>query len=209
MTGNKLLKKTPEVLLLKCLGKSEAYLEIFEVNKGSCGSHQDGHKMKWLLCQLGVYWPTMLKDCIDFAKGCQECQKHPGIQHVLASELHSIIKSWPLRGRALDIFGEIKPSSSKGHRYILVGINYFTKWIKDVPLPNDDQEEVINFIQDHIIYKFRILEAITTDQGSIFTRRKMVEFSFVMGFRLVTSTPYYMQANGQVEVANKTLFGLI
>jgi len=72
----------------------------------------------------------MLKDCIDFAKGCQECQKYVVIQRVPASELHSIVKPWPFRGWALDVIGEIKPKSSKGHRYILVGINYFTKLVE-------------------------------------------------------------------------------
>lgn len=43
--GNGLLKKTPEGILLKCFRKSED-LEIYEVHRGSCGSHQAGHKMK-------------------------------------------------------------------------------------------------------------------------------------------------------------------
>lgn len=68
---------------------------------------QVGHKMKWLLFRQGVYWPTMLKDCVEFAKGCQECQVHTGIQHVPANELHSIIKPWPFRGWALDLIEEI------------------------------------------------------------------------------------------------------
>ena len=45
-----------------------------------------------------MYWPTMLKDCIELAKSCQECQLQAGIQHVSASELHSIVKPWPFRG---------------------------------------------------------------------------------------------------------------
>jgi hypothetical protein len=69
----------------------------------------------------------MLKNCIEYAKGCQECQRHSGIQHVPASELHSILKPWPFRGWAIDLIGEIKPASSKNQRYILVGIYYFTK----------------------------------------------------------------------------------
>jgi len=77
-------------------------------HSGACGTHQTGDKMKWLLFRQGVYWPTMLKDCIDFAKGCQECQKHARIQCVPASELHSIIKPWPFRGWALDVIGQIK-----------------------------------------------------------------------------------------------------
>lgn len=79
---NELFKKTPEGVLLKCLNENDAYLEIISADYGSCGSHQASHKMNWLLFRQGVYWPTMLKDCIESAKGCQEYQKHAGIQHV-------------------------------------------------------------------------------------------------------------------------------
>jgi hypothetical protein len=123
IVGNDLFKKTPEGVLLNCLNETEAYLAVSNTDGGTCGSHQADHKMKWLLFWEGVYWPTMLKDCVDFAKGCQECQIHAGIQHVPASELHSIVKPWPFRGWALDIIGEIKPGSSGRHRYILVGID--------------------------------------------------------------------------------------
>ena len=98
LMGNELFKKSPEGILLKCLGENEAYLALSSVHSGACGAHQAGHKMKWLLFRYGMYWPTMLKDCIDFAKGCQECQMHASIQHAPASELHSIIKTWPFRG---------------------------------------------------------------------------------------------------------------
>ncbi|XP_050896875.1 uncharacterized protein LOC127103676 [Lathyrus oleraceus] len=158
LIGNELFKKTPEGILLKCLGESEAYLALSSVHSGACGAHQAGHKMKWLLFRYGMYWPTMLKDCIEFAKGCLECQIHAGIQHAPASELHIIINPWPFRGWALDLIGEIRPNSSKGQRYILVGIDYFTKWVEAVPLVNVDQEIVIEFIQKQILYKFGIPE---------------------------------------------------
>jgi len=119
--------------------------------------------MKWLLFRQGVYWPSMLKDCVDFAKGCQECQVHAGIQHVPASELHSIIKPWPFRGWILDVIGEIKLGSSGKHKHILVGINYFTKWVEVIPLREVNQDLVISFIQNHILYRFGIPETITTD----------------------------------------------
>lgn len=150
----------------------------------------------------------MLKDCVEFAKGCQECQIHAGIQHVPANELHFIVKPWPFRGWALDIVGEIRPSSLKGQRYILVGIDYFTKWIEAIPLENVDQEVVIEFFQNHIIYRFGILETITTDQGLVFTGRKVQEFANEMGFKLLRSTPYYAQENGQVEATNKVVIAL-
>jgi hypothetical protein len=127
LVGIELFRKTPEGVLLKCLSESEAYLALSTVHSRACGAHQVGHKMKWLLFRQGMYWRTILKDCIEFAKGCQECQVHAGIQHVPASELHSIVKLWPFRGWALDLVGEIRPPSSKSQRYILVGIDYFTK----------------------------------------------------------------------------------
>lgn len=96
--GFEFFKKTPEGVLLKCLSESEAYLAIFRAYSGSSGAYQVGHKMKWLLFRQGVYWSTMLKDCIDFSKGFQECQKHEGIQHVPSNELHTIMKPWPFRG---------------------------------------------------------------------------------------------------------------
>ncbi|XP_058752246.1 uncharacterized protein LOC131625402 [Vicia villosa] len=134
---------------------------------------------------------------------------HGGIQHVPASELHAIVKPWPFRGWALDVIGEIKPASLKQQRYILVGIDYFTKWVEAVALRNVDQEAVIDFIRDHIICRFGIPETITTDQGTIFTGKKIQEFAQEVGIKLLTSTPYYAQANGQVEAANKVIISLI
>lgn len=114
-----------------------------------------------------------------------------------------------LRGWALDITGEIRPASSKQQKFIRVGIDYFTKWVKADPLVKVDQEAVIESILKHIMYRFCIPETITKDQGSVFVGQKMQEFTSETGFRLVTSTPYYAQANGQVEVANKVILSLI
>jgi hypothetical protein len=113
---NELFKKSLEGVLLKCLSETKAYLAISNTHIGACGSHQAGDKMKWLLFRQGMYWLTMLKDFIEFAKSCQKCQLHAGIQHVPASELHSIVKPWPFRGWALDVIGEIKPGLSARHK---------------------------------------------------------------------------------------------
>ncbi|XP_058733336.1 uncharacterized protein LOC131604940 [Vicia villosa] len=203
------IQKTPEGVLLKCLGESKAYLAVLNVHSGACGAHQVGNKMKCTLMRSGVYWPSMLKDFIEFTKGCQECHMHGGIQHVPASELHAIVMPWLFRGWALDVIGEIKPASSKQQRYILVGIDYFTKWVEAIALRNVDQEAVIDFIQDHIICRFGIPETITTDQGTVFTGKKMQEFAQEVDIKLLTSTPYYAQENGQVEAANKVIINLI
>jgi hypothetical protein len=58
------------------------------------------------------------------------------VQTVPASMLHPIVKSWPFRGWGLDFIGEIHPSSSERHRFVLVATDYFTKWTEAVPFWN-------------------------------------------------------------------------
>jgi hypothetical protein len=60
--------------------------------------------------------------------------------------LHPIIKPSPFRGWALDFVGRIHPASSKGHQFVLVAMDYFTKWTEYVPLENMMHREAICFI---------------------------------------------------------------
>jgi hypothetical protein len=53
--------------------------------------------MKWVIRHTGCYWPTMLEDCFEYYKGCQDCQKFGNIQRVPASASNPIIKAWPFR----------------------------------------------------------------------------------------------------------------
>ncbi|XP_057418138.1 uncharacterized protein LOC130712317 [Lotus japonicus] len=102
-------------------------------------------------------------------------------------------KPWPFRGWAIDLIGEIHPASSRQHRYIIVAIDYFTKWVEAIPLQSVTQETVIEFIQNHIVYRFGLPESLTTDQGTVFVGRKVADFAESWGIKLLTSTPYYAQ----------------
>ncbi|XP_057443613.1 uncharacterized protein LOC130735721 [Lotus japonicus] len=84
-----------------------------------------------------------------------------------------------------------------------------SEWVEAIPLQNVTQDTVIDFIHNHIVYRFGLPESLTTDQGTVFVGRKVAAFAECWGIKLLTSTPYYAQANGQVEAANKTLIGLI
>ncbi|PRQ34476.1 putative ribonuclease H-like domain-containing protein [Rosa chinensis] len=126
--NGELLRKSPDDdLLLRCLGSEDAQLVMAEVHEGICGAHQAGIKMRWLIRRHGCYWPTILKDCIEYARGCAPCQLHGSIQRVPAFPMNPIVKPWPFQGWAMDIIGQISPPSSKQHRWILVATDYFTK----------------------------------------------------------------------------------
>ena len=68
---------------------------------------------------------------------------------------------------------------------------------------------MIQFIKEQIIHRFGIPQYITTNQGTMFTREEMNYFASDYGIRLIKSTPFYVQANGQVEASNKVLIGII
>jgi hypothetical protein len=151
----------------------------------------------------------MIADCFKYYKGCQVCQKFGDLQLILAAELHPIIKLWPFRGCGLDFIGEIHPSSSKGHRFVLVVTDYFTKWTEVVALKNMTHMEVIEFITEHIIHRFGIPQTLTIDQGASFISKKVHEFAELYRIKLINSFPYYAQTNGHAESSNRTLISLI
>jgi hypothetical protein len=114
---------------------------------------------------------------------------------VSAAMLHPIIKPWPFRGWGLDFIGQIHPLSSKGHRFVLVAMDYFIKWTEIVLLKNMTHKEVIEFIVEHIICRFGIPQTLTS-QGTSFVSKKMREFAELYTIKLLNSSPYYAQING-------------
>ena len=99
----------------------------------------------------------------------------------------------------MDLIEQIYPISSKGHSFILVAIDYFTKWLEAIPLKKVEQKNVIQFIKEQIIHKFRIPQSITTDQGIMITGENMNYFVADYGIQLIRSTPFNAKANEQVE----------
>jgi hypothetical protein len=201
--------RTLEGLLLKCLGPTEANWLLHEVHEGACGTHQSAHKMKWLIRRSGYYWPTMLEDCFKYYKGCQACQRFGKIHMVLTSVINPIIKPWPFRGWGMDMIGKINPPSSKGHQYILAVTDYFTKWVEGIPMKSVTSKDAINFVKEHVIHMFGIPQTITTDGGSVFISEEFKKFTADVGIKLIRSSPYNAQANGQAEAFNQSLIKLI
>jgi len=123
--------------------------------------------------------------------------------------MNPIIKPWPFRGWAIDLIEQIYPPSSKGHKFILVATDYFTKCVEAIPLKNVTSANMIDFVKEHIVYRFGIPQTITTDQGTMFTSGEFDEFAIGMGIKVLNSSPYYAQANGQAEASNKGIIKLI
>ena len=151
----------------------------------------------------------MLEDSFKYYKGCQACQRFRKIHMVLASVMNPIIKPWSFRGWGMDMIGKINPPSSKGHRYILAIMDYFTKWLEAIPMNSITSKDVNNFIKEHVIHRFGIPQTITIDGGSVFISEEFKKFAADVEIKLIRSSPYYAQANGQAEASNQSLIKLI
>lgn len=92
--------------------------------------------------------------CVQYVNSCLACQNYSPIQRAPAREMTPIIKPCPFKGLAIDSIGKIYPPSSEQHTFIIVVKDFFTKWVKAIPLKEIYQKSVINFIRDHIIYRF-------------------------------------------------------
>jgi transposase InsO family protein len=68
---------------------------------------------------------------------------------------------------------------------------------------------MIDFVKEHIVYRFGISQTITTNQGTMFTSGEFDDFAISMGIKILKSSPYYAQANGQAKAANKGVIKLI
>ena len=97
------------------------------------------------------------------------------------------------------------PASAGGHKYIIVAIDYFTKWAKAMPTLKANGETPAFFVFNQIIAQFGIPKVIVTDHGSHFQNNMMMELTTILGFRKEHSSSYYPQENSQVEAVNKTL----
>ena len=89
-----------------------------------------------------------------------------------------------------------RPTSARGHGYIIMAMEYFTKWAEAMPTYAKDEKITALFLFNHIIARFGIPRSIVIDHGSNFQNKMMAELSAKLGFRHDNYTLYYPQANG-------------
>ncbi|KAK4407978.1 hypothetical protein Sango_0378800 [Sesamum angolense] len=137
-----------------------------EAHSGICGAHQSGPKLHFRIKRMGYYWPTMVKDCMDYARRCQACQFHANLIHQPPEPMHPTVASWPFDAWGLDVVG---PLTKSWRSLVYSGYNrLFPKWAEVVPLKEVKKENVADFIRTHIIYRYGVPRYIINDNGKPF-----------------------------------------
>ncbi|XP_028074143.1 uncharacterized protein LOC114276559 [Camellia sinensis] len=200
-----LYKKSLDGIYMRCIAKELIQEVMAEIHAGVCGAHQSGPKLHMQLKRLGYYWPTMIANCIDYARRCHVCQFHGNFLHQPPEPLHLTTCSWPFAAWGMDIIGPFVPPSLAGYRYILAVTDYFSKWAEAVALKDIKSTVVSEFIRTHIIYRFGIPENIIMDNGQPFRSDALNKLFAKYKIKNNHSSRYHAPANGLAEAFNKTL----
>jgi hypothetical protein len=115
----------------------------------------------------------------------------------------------PFQQWGLDFIGEINPTSSGQHRWILTATYHFTKWIKVVPIRQVTDVVIVDFLINNILSRFGCPRKIVTYKAKDFTSNKLDKFCSDYNIILSHSTAYYPQGNGLAESSNKSLVRII
>ena len=124
--------------------------------------------------------------------------------HAHPAPLHPVIAVGPFAKWGID-FTTCNPPSAAGHHYIIVAVDYFTKWAEAMLIYTNDARTAALFLFNHVIARFGIPKSIVTDHGTHFCNAMMAELTRMLRLDHEHSSPYYPQANGQVESINRVL----
>lgn len=99
--------------------------------------------------------------------------------------------------------------SSCGNLYILVAVNYVTKWIEAIPSPTNDHKVALNLLKKIIFPRFGVPRVLISDGGSHFAKKQFEALLKRYGVHHKVGLPYHPQTQGQVEVSNREIKNLL
>ena len=140
----KLFKRGLTTTLLKCLNNQQIDYIMRELHEGICGLYTRGRSLDTKAVRVGYYWPTLKAEALDFIRRYRRCQEFADVPHTPPNNLHSLSSHWPLAMWGMDILGPL-PKVLGAVKYLLVAIDYFTKWIEARPLREIMANEVEKF----------------------------------------------------------------
>ncbi|CAN6686515.1 unnamed protein product [Malus baccata var. baccata] len=157
----------------------------------------------WFADMSGLFWPTRFKDAYNWCKACDRCQRvgNQSKRNEMPQQSILIVELFDVWG--IDFMGPFP--SSHGNHYILVVVEYVSKWVKAIAAPTNQGSIVLRFLQGVIFPRFGIPRVILSDGGKHFINKPFANLLAKYGINHRVATPYHPQISGQVEVSNREL----
>ncbi|GJT33052.1 reverse transcriptase domain-containing protein [Tanacetum coccineum] len=140
-----LFRTCADQIIRRCVFGQEA-LEILKAcHEGPTGGHHSANITARKVFDAGFFWPTIYKDAYELIKSCDACQRQGKISQrdempQNAIQVCEIFDVW-----GIDFMGPFP--SSRGNKYILVAVDYLSKWVEAKALPTNDARVVVKFLK--------------------------------------------------------------
>lgn len=122
--------------------------------------------------RVGYFWQTMVRNTRDYVKNCDQCQRHVDIFNTLPIEFHVFTSPWSSLLWGLDILSSFTPTLEQ-LKYLIVFVDYFTKWIEAEALVNITTANILKFFKRDILVRFTVPQSIVMDNGTHFINRRL------------------------------------
>ncbi|GJV84178.1 reverse transcriptase domain-containing protein [Tanacetum coccineum] len=185
-----------------CVPGQEANDILKACHEGPTRGHHSANLTARKVFDAGFFWPTLYQDAHTMIKSCDTCQRQGKTSQrdempQNAIQVCEIFDVW-----GIDLMRPF--SSSHGNKYILVDVDYLSKWVKAKALPTNDARVVVKFLKS-LFARFRTPRAIISDRGTYFCNDQFAKVMSKYGVTHRLSTAYHPQISGQVEVSNRGL----
>ena len=107
----------------------------------------------------------------------------------------------------IDFMGPFPPSF--GNQYILLVVDYVSKWVEAIACPRNDANIVVEFIQRNIFSRFGAPRIIISDEGTHFPNKLFAKLMSRYGIKHVMGIAYHPQSNGQAEISNREIKNIL
>ncbi|XP_065874868.1 uncharacterized protein [Euphorbia lathyris] len=149
----------------------------------------------------------MIRRCIPENETCASCQKSGNLSQRDQMPLTSILTCEIFDVWGIDFMGPFP--SSFGYLYILLAVDYVSKWVEAIATRTDDVQTVVKFLQGYIFCRFGMPRVLISDRGTHFCNRVMTSLLKKYGVNHRVSTTYHPQTNGQAEVSNREIKSIL
>ncbi|GJS03940.1 reverse transcriptase domain-containing protein [Tanacetum coccineum] len=197
-----LFKICADQVIRRCVFGKEAYDILMACHDGPTGGHHGANYTARKVFDSGFFWPTIYKDAHELVKNCNSCQRQGKISQRDEMPQNSIQVCEIFDVWGIDFMGPFP--SSRGNKYILVAVDYLSKWVEAKALPTNDARVVCKFLKT-LFSRFGAPRAIISDRGTHFCNDQFTKVMLKYGVTHRLSTAYHPQTSGQVEVSNRGL----
>ena len=172
-------------------------------HESACGGHFACQKTAMKVLHSGFYWPSLFKEAHQMCLVCDRCQRLGKLSlcHMMPLNPILVVELFDVWG--IDFMGPFP--TSYGHAYILVGVDYVSKWVEAIPCKTNDHKVVLKFLKANIFSRFGVPKAIISDGGSHLCNKPFENLMAKYGVKHKVATPYHPQTSGQVELANREI----